>query len=69
MAEGVMRFKLPEENGEFRICMRAVDFYSMIIEIRKIIRDYEKYETPKTAEEVLDVIKEEVYSINTDDIP
>ena len=69
MSKVTMTFDLPEEDGEFKIASRACDFYCSILEIRRIIREHEKYGNPKSAKETLDAVREEAYSVETDDIP
>ena len=67
--KAILEFSLPDDDGDHKIAVRAKDFYCSILEIRKIIRDHEKYGSPKSAKETLDAVREEAYSVETDDIP
>jgi hypothetical protein len=68
MAEVTMKFNVPEDNDELKLAQRGGDFYCTILEIQNLIRSHEKYESPKTAEELVEAIKEAVYEAKTDDI-
>ena len=68
MAEVTMKFNVPEDNDELKLAQRGGDFYCIILDIQQLIRSHEKYESPKTAEELVEAIKEAVYEAKTDDI-
>ena len=38
-----MTFNLPEERNEMLIAQRGIDFHCVILEIKKIIREYHRY--------------------------
>ncbi len=40
MPQCTMAFNLPEEQNEMLMAQRGIDFYCVILEIRKIIREH-----------------------------
>ena len=43
MPKCTMTFNLPEERNEMLIAQRGIDFYCVILEIKKIIREHHGY--------------------------
>ena len=43
MPKCAMTFNLPEERNEMLIAQRGIDFYCVIVEIQKIIREHHRY--------------------------
>jgi hypothetical protein len=43
MPKCTMTFNLPEERNEMLIAQRGSDFYCIILEIQKIIREHHRY--------------------------
>ena len=43
MPKCTMTFNLPEERNEMLIAQRGIDFYCVILEIKKIIREHHRY--------------------------
>lgn len=62
-----MRFKLPEEDGDYKIAMKAGEMYCVILDIRKAIKAHEKYDMP--IEEAFKDIKDTAWEVNLEDIP
>ena len=42
MPKCAMTFNLPEERNEMLIAQRGIDFYCVILEIKKIIREHHR---------------------------
>lgn len=55
MPKCTMTFNLPDERNEMLIAQRGIDFYCILLEIRKIIREHYKY--GKKLREAFDEIK------------
>ena len=68
MPKVTMSFNTPEENDELKMAQRGGDYYCVLMEIRNIYRNHEKYGSPKTASECLKSIMEAVNEAKTDDI-
>jgi hypothetical protein len=43
MPQCTVTFNLPEERNEMLIAQRGIDFYCVILKIRKIIREHHKH--------------------------
>lgn len=43
MPKCTMTFNLPEERNEMLIAQRGIDFYCVILEIKKVIREHHRY--------------------------
>lgn len=43
MPKCTIAFNLPEERNEMLIAQRGIDFYCILLEIQKIIREHPKY--------------------------
>lgn len=69
MPKGILKFKLPEENTEFKIACNAGDLYSRISDALDFVRrelDHEELTAKerKRLEGVIDILYE--YNINID---
>lgn len=60
MPVATIKFKLPEENGEYRISLKAGELYCAIEAIRRTIRSHHKYDMPlrEAFEEICEIINE-----------
>jgi hypothetical protein len=61
-----MTYNLPEERNEMLIAQRGIDFYCVILEIRKIIREHHKH--GKKLSDAFDEIELAVNEAQTDDL-
>ena len=43
MPKCTMTFNLPEERNDMLIAQRGIDFYCILLDIQKIIREHHKY--------------------------
>lgn len=62
MSEGILKFKLPEENDDFKLASSANDLYSVICDMDRKLRKYLKYDhnlTMKT-KKILAELREEL---------
>jgi len=69
MPKGILKFKLPEENAEFKTACNAGDLYCRISETLEFIRrelDHEELTAKerKRLESIIDILYE--YNINID---
>lgn len=66
MAEGILKFNLdiPEERELFKVSVHASDLFLMICAIEQKLRNEVKYKDNKQAEEVRDMIYEELSHCN-----
>jgi hypothetical protein len=66
--KAILEFNLPDDTDELKLAQRGGDYFCVIMEIRNIYRNHEKYGSPKTASECLKSIMEAVNEAKTDDI-
>jgi hypothetical protein len=70
MSIAKLEFKLPEEEYEFKLAQRGRDYYCVILEVQRLLRDFRKYDDsdPKKYPEYFESIQRAVNEAQTEDI-
>lgn len=70
MPKVILEFSLPDENNALKLAQRGSDYYCIILEIRRLIRDFEKYDNSdqNKLNEYWYSVKRAVYEAQTEDI-
>lgn len=64
MPQVILKFKLPEEENEFRVAQQGRDLLSFIWEFSQQLRSWDKHgHSFKTADEAIDGVREEFYRV------
>jgi hypothetical protein len=62
MAEGILKFNLPEEDNEFKLACKGKDFYAAISMFDNALKTYCKYgHNFKDADNALDFVRQELH--------
>jgi len=70
MPKAILEFTLPEDLDAFKVAQRGVDYYCIILEVQRLLRDFRKYENsdPKKYKDYFESIQRAVNEAQTEDI-
>ena len=69
MSEVNIKFKLPEEENEFKLAQRGIDYFCVIQDTLRQIRAYLKHgHSFQSVEEALEEIQTQLYNAPIEDI-
>ena len=67
--QAILKFNLPEEENEFKVATRALDYFGILFDLDQEMRKFLKYGHKfKTVEEVIEYVREIINEVKLDDI-
>jgi len=64
MAEGILKFELPEEKEDFEVAVHATSIFLLLCDIEQVLRSEVKYKDNKQAEDVREMIYDKMVEHN-----
>ena len=67
--KGILKFNLPEEKNEFKLALRALDYFSLLFGLDQELRGFQKYgHNFKSINELIDYIRKRISEVEIYDI-